>query len=161
MIPDEAFARTPGPAELRSSRPRLCERSDCPFCRHHGPHRQAPVSAHKAGRRAVISRPGVLHAKGAHNRPAGSALILCTAVQPRQRADLPRTTRQLRHHVPVPPPDAARQNLDQPAIGLQQASPFGADRRSASSWYRSTAWRWVTGVVRENSRRPIPFSADH
>ena len=28
--------------------------------------------------------------------------------------------------------DAARQNLGQPAVGLQQASPFGADRRSAS-----------------------------
>jgi hypothetical protein len=44
MTPDEAFARTPGPAELRSSRPRRSERSDCPFCRHHGPHRQAPVT---------------------------------------------------------------------------------------------------------------------
>ena len=32
MTPDEAFARTPGPAELRSSRPRRSERSDCPFC---------------------------------------------------------------------------------------------------------------------------------
>jgi hypothetical protein len=91
MTPDEAFAGTPGPAELRSSRPRLSERSDCPFCRHHGPHRQAPVSAHQAGRRAVISRAGVLYAKGAHSRPVGLSLNVCTAVQPRQRTDLPRT----------------------------------------------------------------------
>jgi hypothetical protein len=30
VTPDEAFARTPGPAELRSSRPGRSERSDCP-----------------------------------------------------------------------------------------------------------------------------------
>jgi hypothetical protein len=44
-----------------------------------------------AGRRAVISRAGVLSAKRAPNRPSAQPESLCTAVQPRERTNLPPT----------------------------------------------------------------------
>jgi hypothetical protein len=78
---------------------RLAHAQNDPICAASRVHHRTADSDHKAGRRAVISRAGVLYAKGAPNRPVGSPEFLCTAVQPRQRTDLPRIARWVKPDV--------------------------------------------------------------
>jgi len=52
---------------------RLAHAQNDPICAASRVHHRTADSDHKAGRRAVISRAGVLYAKGAPNRPVGSA----------------------------------------------------------------------------------------